>query len=148
MLRKVLKGHHRICIDTCIWIYHLEAHPEYAALTSALLNHVESGQTNAISSEITLMELIVQPLRSRRFDIADHYELLLENFPHFRLQPINRPVLLRAARLRATYGGLRSPDAIILATALLENSTLAVTNDKRWKQVKEIETACLQELLS
>lgn len=58
--------------------------------------------------------------------------------------PITRPILLKAAALRAAHG-FRTPDAIIIATALLGRATLLVTNDKKWKRVNELTVACLDD---
>jgi predicted nucleic acid-binding protein len=42
---------------------------------------------------------------------------------------------------------LRTPDAIIVATALAGNATLLVTNDKALRKLKEIEVICLADLV-
>ena len=45
-----LRQHADIGIDTCIFIYHFEAHPEYVALTRAVLNGVQEGRWNGVTS--------------------------------------------------------------------------------------------------
>jgi len=54
-------------------------------------------------------------------------------------------VLLRAAEIRARHG-LRTPDAIMLATALQSGATLAVTNDSAWRRVEALEILLLRDL--
>jgi predicted nucleic acid-binding protein len=61
--------------------------------------------------------------------VADDYEVLLDYFPNFELEPISREILLEAAALRAPQR-LRTPDAIQIATGLRTGATLAVTNDE------------------
>jgi predicted nucleic acid-binding protein len=78
-------------------------------------------------------------------DVADEIEMTLLHFPHLRLVAVTRSVLVRAAEMRARHG-LRTPDAIMLATAIETGATLAVTNDDAWKKVKEVDVLLLGEL--
>jgi predicted nucleic acid-binding protein len=78
-------------------------------------------------------------------EAAGTYELFLDAFPNLSLIPIDRSVLNQAARLRARYH-LKTPDAIILAAALAHCATPAVTSDRGWKKVDEIEVVCLEDL--
>jgi predicted nucleic acid-binding protein len=52
---------------------------------------------------------------------------------------------VRAAEIRARYG-LRTPDAIMIATAIESGATLAVTNDDAWRKVEELEVLVLRNL--
>jgi PIN domain-containing protein len=79
------------------------------------------------------------PYNSAAKNAADDYETLLSYFPNLQLEPVSRGILLEAAGLRARYG-LRSPDAIQLATGLQAGATLAVTNDRAWRKVPYIKT--------
>lgn len=137
--------HRRVLIDTCVWIYHFEAHPQLGPPADQVIESLEEGRFRGVASELTLLELTVQPLRLGRQDAADDYEVLLDYFPHFELIPISREILLDAAAVRARQG-LRTPDAIQIATGLSAGATLAVTNDKAWRSVPLIETALLPDL--
>ena len=139
-------GHRTVALDTCVWIYHLKAHPEYVDLTAGLLTSVAAGECRAIGSELTSLELLVRPLQMHREDVADEYEALLTHFPHLALAPVSRDVLLKAAAIRAEYG-LRTPDAIIVATGILRGATRLITNDRAWKRVMDIEVVCLTDYL-
>lgn len=145
-MESLLAAHTTLAIDSCVWIYHFEAHEQYGPLARTVLRCIQDGPCEGLSSEVTLVECIVQPLRLNRQDAADHYELVLDHFPNFRLVPVTRAVLVEAASIRAAYG-FRTPDAIIVATALLHGATLLVSNDVRLKQVRGIEVLCLQEYL-
>ena len=109
-----------------------------------VLRQVTTGDCRGISSELTLLELQIAPIRQGRDEIAGEYEILLDNFPNLTLQPVDRNVLHRAVRLRARYS-LKTPDAIILATGLEFGASLAMTNDKQWKRVKGIQVVCLAD---
>ena len=145
-MKTVLARHSVIALDTSIWIYHFENHPDYLPVTTEILNAVEQGALRAVASELTILEIIVRPLKLELYDAADDYEILLSEFPNLALLPVTRSILRHAATLRASYG-LRTPDAIIVATALAGNATLLVTNDKALKKLKEIEVFCLEDLM-
>lgn len=139
------KGHRHVLIDTCVWIYHFERHPQFGAAAGRVIDNLEQGKFRGVASELTLLELTVQPLRLGRQDAADDYEVLLDYFPNLELLPISREILLDAAALRARQG-LRTPDAIQIATGLRAGVTLAVTNDKGWRSVPLLETRLLSDL--
>lgn len=145
-MRDLISSHHIIALDSCVWIYHLENHPEYASLTKQVLEAVEAGTCKAVASELTLPEILVRPLQLDLPDVADEYELLLTSFPHFSLDPISRDILLHAANIRAHHG-LRTPDAIVAATALAAQATLLLTNDRHLSKIPGIQVACLADYL-
>ena len=131
MTPRALRGHQRVLIDSSVWIYHFEQHTEFGAPASRVIEGLEEGAFRGVTSELTLLELTVRPLQLGRQDVADEYELLLSYFPNLELEPISREILLDAAALRARYR-LRTPDAILLATAVHSRATAAVTNDDAW----------------
>ena len=139
-------AHKRILIDTCIWIYHLEQHPAFAAPAGRILEKLRQGAFQGFSSELILLELTVKPLQLARQDVADEYEVLIDDFPNFDLVPISREILLEAAALRAHYR-LRTPDAIQIATGLRMGATLLVTNDDTWRKIPSLETLVLSDLI-
>jgi predicted nucleic acid-binding protein len=143
-MKGLLGQHSVIALDTSVFIYHFEDHPEYRDITALVLDAVSRGECRAIVSELSLMELIVRPLRMEMQDVADEYEALISHFPHLTLEPMTRAVVLKAAAVRAEYG-LRTPDAMIIATAMVRNATLVITNDAQWKRVREVTVACLDD---
>jgi uncharacterized protein len=134
--------HQLVLLDTTVWIYHLEQHPEFGVAAGKIIAALRAGTILGVSSELTLLELTVKPLRLERQNVADEYELLLSNFPNLTLEPISRDILLRAASLRASHR-LRTPDAIQLATGLEVGATLAITNDAGWRNIPGVETMML-----
>lgn len=144
-LASALAGHRLIALDTSVWIYHFEGSAEYGQAADSVLEAVAQGRTGAVASELVLLELLVAPLKKGSQDVADEIELALLHFPYLQLAPVTRAVLVRAADIRARYG-LRTPDAIMLATAVESGATLAVTNDSAWRKVDEIEVLLLRDL--
>ncbi len=148
MTPRVLRGHRRVLIDSSVWIYHFEQHPEFGVAAGRVIDALEEGAFRGVISELTLMELTVRPLQLGRQDVADEYELFLSYFPNLELEPVSREVLLDAAAWRARHK-LRTPDAILLATGMRSGTTAAVTNDDRWRvsASEGIETILLPQLL-
>jgi len=144
-LRSALAGHRLVALDTSVWIYHFEGSSPYGRAADSVLEAVNQGQVAAVASELVLLELLVAPLKKGAQDVADEIELTLLHFPHLQLAPVTRGVLARAAEIRARYG-LRTPDAIMVATAIESGATLAVTNDDAWRKVKELEVLALRDL--
>ena len=129
-IERVLINHAIIGLDTSIFIYHLEANARYLPVTKTLLNRIKSGRHHAIVSTVALMELTVHPWRLGKTEVAQNYESLLVHFPNLRLADVTREVARRAAQLRANYG-LHPADALQTATALVNNASAFITNDKR-----------------
>src|SRR5512133_3717556 len=105
-------------IDTPVFIYHLEAHEKYSALTEKSFSSMENGKWQGITSTITLMEINVHPWWIGREDVARKYETLLMNFPNLQIVDIDRDVARIAAQLRARFD-IRPPDALQVAASLV-----------------------------
>lgn len=142
----LLRGHKRVLIDTSVWIYHFERHPQFAAAVDRVIEDLEAARFRGIASELTLLELSVRPLQLGRQDAADDYELLLSHFPNLELVPVHRELLLDAAGLRARHR-LRTPDAIVLATGLHGGASAAITNDESWPSLPGLKVLTLQKLV-
>ena len=144
-LASALAGHRLVALDTSVWIFHFEGSAAHGQAADGVLEAIAQGHIGAVASELVLLELLVAPLKKGAQDVADEIELALLHFPHLELAPVTRAVLVRAAEIRARYG-LRTPDAIMLATAVESGATLAVTNDDAWRRVEEVEVLLLREL--
>ncbi len=83
---------------------------------------------------MTLLEVLVVPLRAGLLQLAERYEALLTRSRHVHLVDIDMGQLRSAAQLRALHG-LRTPDALQLAAALAGRCPVFVTNDRRMPQI-------------
>jgi predicted nucleic acid-binding protein len=91
------------------------------------------------------MEVLVQPIRLNRIDLASRYRQLLLDSERFSTLPITIEVAERAAELRARYN-LRTPDALQVAAAIVRRCEAFLTNDARLKRVAEIRVLTQEEL--
>ena len=87
----------------------------------------------------------MKPLREGRKDLAEKYREVLTNSTNVRLYDVDQSICETAARLRAKYIWLRTPDALHLATAIKHDAQIVVTNDDRWRLVSEIVVLVLKD---
>lgn len=139
-----LAGASRIAIDTATFIYFLEEHPTFGPIVEPLFVSLDEGRMAGVSSELTLLEVLVRPLAEGREDLASAYRRLLLDSESLLLHPIDRAVLEEAARIRARYR-FRSPDAIQLATARLAGADAFVTNDARLRLFADVPVIVLAD---
>ncbi|MEW6088327.1 MAG: type II toxin-antitoxin system VapC family toxin [bacterium] len=136
----------KISLDTSVFIYHFEENPRYLKLTQQILNFIASQKINAFCSELIILEILVQPYKKEGNDLIDRYEILLSNFPHLTILPVDRSVLRKAAELRARYH-IKSPDAIHLASAINSESEIFIGNDRNLSKVDDVDVIFLDEYL-
>lgn len=145
-LRAFLRRHRRIALDTSVFIYQLEANARYLALTDHIFIWIERPGGKAVTSTITMTELLVPPYRVADQQQADEFYVLLSTYPNLEWIAPNLEIADRAAQLRALHG-LRTPDALHAATAVHAGATGFITNDPVFERVKAFETILLDRLL-
>jgi predicted nucleic acid-binding protein len=118
-----------IALDTAPFIYLIEEHETFLPVVEPVFAAIDSGRIAAVTSALTLLEMLVVPLRAADVALARRYEALLGNSRGLELAEVSRAVLRDAAALRAATG-MRMPDAIQVATALQRGCTSFVTNDR------------------
>ena len=120
-----------MAVDTALFIYLIEEHPRFLAPVRALFARADSGEIEIVTSALTLLELLMVPLRSKDQRLAAQYDALLIQSRGVRLVELSRDQLQTAARLRAQHGALRTSDALQLAAAISTGCESFVTNDRR-----------------
>ena len=130
-----LKRLRKVGLDSSILIYHLEDIAPYADLTEAVFARIAEGSLHAVISTVSLTEILVQPFRAERQDQIDGFEKFLFSLPNTDLKAPDYPVAKGAARLRSKYR-IRTPDALLLSTAIGEKAEAFLTNDARLRALK------------
>ncbi len=134
-----------IYLDTSGFIYTVEHVEPYYSLLEPMWRHAQTGQFVVMSSDITILETLVRPLRlGDTFLEAMFRETFNAN--EVRIIPITRPVWGEATRLRAETG-LKTPDALHAASAIYAGCTLFVTNDTDFRRVSDLPVIVLGDLL-
>jgi predicted nucleic acid-binding protein len=136
----------RVCIDTAPVIYFIEKHPKYLNVVKPVFTEIEAGNIDAITSTITLLEVLVQPLKTGNETLAERYREILLYSKNLTTFEIVHEVTEMAAKLRAKYT-IRTPDAIQIAAGVLYGAVKFVTNDSLLKKVPDIKVLVLDDFL-
>ena len=145
-LRAFLRRHRLIALDTSVFIYQLEANPRYLPLTCHIFSWLEGPDSKAVTSTVTMTELLVQPYCESDNQRVDEFYGLLSTYPNLDWIAPHLEIADVAARLRALHR-LRTPDALQAATAEHAGATGFITNDAVFERVKTFETLVLDRLL-
>lgn len=145
-LRGLPSERERIGLDTNIFIYLLEDHPKYGPWCASLFDRIEKGHNPAVTSTVTLLELLVQPYRDEKEELAQKIFALTSTYPMIEWVPVTMTVADRAAQLRARYR-LSSPDAIQLATAIGCRAQRFYGNDRGLRRVSEIRCVMIDDVI-
>ena len=133
-------------MDTSVFIYHVEESEKYFQLTDPIFSWLEGPRAAAVTSTITLLEVLVQPYRLGELDLVNKFYALLSTFPHLEWVLPSLQIADLGASLRADHN-LRTPDAIQAATAIRSGATGFISNDIVFQKVAGLEVLVLDHLL-
>ncbi len=119
-------------IDTSALIAYFEETDAVAdAARSVIDGAVRSGRNRAVVSAVSVMELLVRPLRSGLPETYRGIVEFLTRFPGIGIQDVTFAVAREAAWLRAS-NGLDPADALIVASGIVAGTRHVLTNDRAW----------------
>ncbi len=136
-----------VYVDAQIAIYTVERFPKYASPIRTLWTAAQAGTITVVSSDLTLMETLVLPLRNSDLALASDFETLWKQ-SNSLLVPVTQVVLRKAAQLRTAIPALSTPDAIHAATAMLHGSTLFITNDVGFRRIPGLGCTILDDVVA
>ena len=137
----------KICIDTAPVIYFIEENPKYRNVIRPVFVEIDLGNIEAITSTITLLEVLVHPLRVGNETLAGKYREILLFSEGLTTIEILHEISEIASRLRAKYS-IRTPDAIQIAVGIRYGASKFLTNDPNLKKVSDIEVLVLDDYLT
>ncbi|NET38343.1 MAG: type II toxin-antitoxin system VapC family toxin [Cyanothece sp. SIO1E1] len=137
----------RIYLDTNIWIHMFEDVGDFSQALTALFNAIDTGTFTAITSELTLAEVLVKPIQNNNTAQQEIYAEALTSTDTLSVIPIERSILVQAAQIRGTTK-LKLPDAIHVATAISNQCTTLLTNDKQLQNFSALPVVLLSQLTS
>ncbi|MFS2189317.1 type II toxin-antitoxin system VapC family toxin [Mucilaginibacter sp. Mucisp84] len=135
----------RIFLDTAPLIYFIEGHSTYQEKLIEYFSANDNGEFAFITSSITLLEVLVKPIKDRKTKLVSQYKNILLNAEGIQIFGISNEVAEKAAELRAKYN-LRTPDALQIASALIHEADYFFTNDHRLNSVTEISIITLHNM--
>ncbi len=121
-----------LLVDSAPIIYTLEANERFAQRFAPLFQRHALGELVIAVTTITIAEVLTGPLKAGEEALARRYRAVLDTW---QVVDFTSGIAESAARLRGTYG-LKLPDAIQLASALVINAHALVTHDRDFAQVR------------
>jgi predicted nucleic acid-binding protein len=123
-----------VYVDTAPFIYFMEKNPKYEKPLDAFFSLMSQGKIRTITSAMTLAEVLVKPYQRKQWKLAEMYESIFEETAELTLVSVDAGIGRLAAKLRASYS-LLTPDAIHMATAMMQGAEFFLTNDKDFRKV-------------
>ena len=120
----------RLYLDTNIIIYAIEQGNRWTELLRALFAAIDRGEVRAVTSELTIAEVLTKPYAVGADDLVQRYQTVLSGEGALHVVPVDRSVLDPAAQLRAQTR-LKLMDAIHIATAIDRLCDACLSNDIR-----------------
>ena len=145
-----VKGQHlqgkKVYIDTSPFIYFVEGHSDFSEVIKPLFNLIDQEIFTACTSQFTLTELFIKPYREGFDELIRDYQWLLLESEKITLFSLNQETFLNAAQIGGTQG-LRTPDAIHIASALENQCEFFITNDKRIRDYKSVRVIQISDFI-
>jgi predicted nucleic acid-binding protein len=132
-------------LDSAPLIYFIEENPTYLEMTDAFFEAMVRGEFRVVTSVVTLLEVLVYPLRQGNRILAQQYRDILFNEEGLTTIAVSPAIAEVAAQLRASYN-LQTPDSIQMATAISGGASFFLTNDARLPSLPGLEVLVLEEL--
>lgn len=126
-----------VALDTGPWIYWIEQDRRFLSAVAPLMTELAEERIAVVTSVLSLLEAQTGALQKGDEVRVHKYAELFTNTEGVFVVEVSVPIASRAARLRALHG-LRTPDAIHLATALETGASAFVTTDCRLARVREL----------
>ena len=134
-----------VFLDTAPLIYFIQGNSEYQPKLQKLFDLNDEGYFKFLTSAITLLEVLVKPLKAKETKVVEQYKTILMNAEGIDILEITIPVTIKDAEIRAKYN-THTPDALQVATAIEQQADYFFTNDLRLKSITEIKVVTISEL--
>jgi predicted nucleic acid-binding protein len=133
--------------DSNVVIFAIERGNKWTAMLRALFEAIERGRMHAVTSEVTLAEVLVKPIAERDDEVVRHYEAVLAEDSPLVTVALDRSILRASAQVSGRLG-VKLIDAIHVATAIEHGCGAFLSNDirlgrkldvPRWRSLDAIE---------
>lgn len=143
-----MTGYKKVFIDTAPFIYFIEVNennPLYYDKVKNFLNDCYNNDVQFITSVITIEEYFVYPYRVNETKYIALFEKLIQTL-NFKIVDIDKTIAKSAVKIRAEYKAFKAMDVLQIATAMLNECDLLLTNDKQLRQFKGIKCITIDDL--
>jgi len=123
-----------VLVDTAPIIYVLEHDLKFAPRFRPLFERQRAGSVQFAVTTITIAEVLTGPFKAGEEALAKRYRTAMESW---QVVSLTADIAESAARFRASLG-LRTADAIQVASAISINADAFVTHDRDFSKVKTL----------
>lgn len=132
-------------LDTAPLIYFTEGNPSYLHVVEPFFNAMRRREISVVTSVITLLEVLVYPIRRGEVEwIQKYYDILFDTRGLTTID-VTASIAEEGARLRATHK-IQVADSIHMATAIVQEASFFLTNDMSLPSLPHLKVLTLDEL--
>lgn len=141
----MIENFKKIFVDTSPIIYLLDKKSPFCSKAEKIFDFIlNKNSATVITSSITCTEYLVYPYRTNNLKAEKAFWKFLDECK-IDIRNIDITTAIKAAEIRAEYPYFKTPDALQLATAIINGCDLFLTNDKQLKNFKEISCVTIEE---
>jgi predicted nucleic acid-binding protein len=129
-----IAGLRRVSLDTCACIYLLTQHDPLVEPVRHLFERADAHRLAISLSRLVQMELLIHPFQHRDRREREVIIDLTERAIGVQTTDLTRTVMFVAAEIRA-HTRLKTPDAIVVASAAVSGCEAIVGNDRRFRDI-------------
>jgi predicted nucleic acid-binding protein len=144
---ETLSGVQRLYVDANILIYLFEENIAFYERVAVAFGLAQQLGTKLFTSQITITECLNGAYRDKNSQLAELYLDMFSDQNFITIIPIHLNTCVEAARLGAEQG-LKTIDAIHLATSIASECEAFLTNDARFKSNEHIRVVRLSQFLA
>jgi len=141
-----LSKYRKVALDVMCFVYFFEENPKYSQLCQKIFQLAQENKIKISTSILCYTEIQIGPKKSKNIPLERKYRNIFNRFPNLEVKFYDWQVAEITSNLRAKYN-IRLPDAINLASAILANTEVFITNDKNLCRFREIKTLLLSNFV-
>lgn len=132
-------------LDTSCFIYLVENHLQFALPLRLIFSDLGKGKIQAVTSVVTVAEVLVKPIELHRNDLVTKYHELFTTVKSLRVVAPSYNTARLAALIRAVQH-FTLTDSLQLALAKENNCKTFLTNDERLKAYRDLPVRLISNL--
>src|SRR4030065_1875674 len=113
-------------------------------MSRKIFKSIEAGRHTGLFSTLAMLEVLVQPYKQNNDELVNQFYALLTTYPNLQWIGLTTTIADTGARLRAKYA-IKTPDAILLATAIHAGASSFIGNDNKMKGITELDALILND---
>lgn len=144
--QRKLRKFKRVALDSMIFIYQFGKHPRFYPFVYYIFSLLNKKKLYVFTSLISLIETISFSELEVKPELIESYKNFFIKTENLETVNPNFEIADQAASLRRKYD-LRTPDVIQLATAMISKAEVFITNDDRFRKIKELPILLLKDFV-